>query len=509
MPAPRSAAHSAARRATVSAVLLVLIGSVGVQVSSAVALGLFDRIGVFGTSGVRLAIAAVILVIIFRPALRGRSRADWIGIVLYGVAMAAMNLLLYLAIDRVPIGVATTLDFLGPCVVALCASRRLREGGLALLALAGVGLIAGFGGPFDGLGLIFAALGGAAFGLYTLLAARVGKSVGGLSDMTLSVVVAAALLLPFSIPAVPAAEPRDWGLLVSSALLGVALAFVVDTMAGRLTSARVIGVLFAFDPVVGTIIGALWLGQSLTLTAVIGIALVVIAGAGIVWSAGQRKLADVTDSSVSGATETFEIERKYDVADAAEMPPAARFAELGYELAEPARVELEACYFDTADGELAAAKLAMRRRSGGADEGWHVKARSAAGVRELQWSLDDEMPAALILEVRRVIGRQVTAEELMPIATLRTVRRTVSVCDATQTAVIELADDAVDATNHRTAARARWREWEAELIPGADPSALEIIEPVLVAAGARPAVGTSKIQRTMSLRSEAPPATKA
>ena len=83
-------------------------------------------------------------------------------------------------------------------------------------------------------------------------------------------------------------QPAQWGILIVSALLGMALAFFVDTLAARLTSARVVGVLFAFDPVIGTLIGYFWLGQTLTPLAVCGIVLVVGAGAGIVWLAGAR-----------------------------------------------------------------------------------------------------------------------------------------------------------------------------------------------------------------------------
>lgn len=266
--------------------LLVLVGSLGMQFSAVIAVGLFPDLGVLGTSALRMVIAAVLLLIIFRPKLRGRSRREWSGIVLYGIAMAAMNAFLYLAFDRLPLGVATTIDFLGPCLVALLASRRAREGMLAVVALLGVGLIAGFGGALDPLGLIFAGIAGAAFGLYTLLAARVGQSDGGLPSVALSVTVAAILTLPLSVPVMPLVRVEHALPLLLSAVLGTALAFTVDTIAGRLTSARVLGVFFAFDPVVGTILGALFLNQILTPVALIGVLLVVAAGAGIVWLSG-------------------------------------------------------------------------------------------------------------------------------------------------------------------------------------------------------------------------------
>lgn len=274
------------RSATIRAMLLVLIGSLGMQFSAVIAVGLFPAFGVLGTSALRMLLAAVILLIIFRPRLRGRTRREWSGIVLYGVAMAAMNAFLYLAFARLPLGIATTIDFLGPCLVALAASRRAREGLLAVVALLGVALIAGFGGALDPIGLMFAGLAGAAFGLYTLLAARVGQSDGGLPSVALSVTVAAILTLPFSAPVVPLVRVEHLIPLLASALLGTALAFTVDTIAGRLTSARVLGVFFAFDPVVGTILGALFLDQILTPIALAGIILVVAAGAGIVWLSG-------------------------------------------------------------------------------------------------------------------------------------------------------------------------------------------------------------------------------
>lgn len=514
---PVSAAQLATRSATLRAVVLVLIGSLGVQVSAALAMDLFDSVGVLGTSALRLVIAAVVLLAIFRPTLRGRSRGEWAGIVLYGVAMAAMNALLYLAIDRIPLGIATTIDFLGPCLVALAASRRLREGLLALLAFAGVALIAGFGGPLDGLGLLFAALAGASFGLYTLLAAHIGKSEGGLGNMSLSVAVGAVLMLPLAVPAAPRVEPLHWGVLALSALLGMALAFAVDTMAGRLTSARVIGVLFAFDPVVGTIIGALWLGQDLTLPALGGIALVIVAGAGIVWLAGARaERADAGEASTSADVaqdrgsyagpmddahaapiETFEVERKYLVDDAVKLPGATDWSAIGLSLDAPARHLLEASYFDTPDFALAARRFAVRMRRGGKDEGWHLKEKGDDGARELLWPPADQMPGGLAAELDERLGAE-TAARIGRIARLRTERITVLVRDETGAGVVELADDRVDATNETTGRRQAWREWEAELMPGADAALLDRIEPLLVAAGAERVRGTSKIQRTMS-----------
>ncbi|MBN9611983.1 MAG: EamA family transporter, partial [Actinobacteria bacterium] len=465
---PSTPAQAAVRSATIRAVILVLVGSLGVQISSALAFGLFDTVGPIGTSSVRMIFAAIIVLVLFRPSLRGRTRQEWTGIILYGVSMAAGNLLLYLAIDRIPLGIATTLDFLGPCLVALALSRRFREVLLALLAFAGVALIAGLGGPLDTLGIVFAALAGASFALYTLLAAHIGKSDGVMQNMALSVTVAALITLPFSIPAIPRIEAVQWLPLLISAVLGTALAFTVDTLAGRLTSARVIGVLFAFDPMLGTVVGAVWLGQSLSLPALLGILLVIVAGAGIVWFAGQGKAGEAsghadradpaeapgTAASVhqngamskdpapeeNGAIESLEVERKYEIPDDAALPAAAAFAELGLILGDPDPVQLEARYFDTPDGALAAQRFAVRMRVGGEDAGWHLKEKGDEGTRELQWPPSEQMPEGLRAELERRIGAD-RAASIGAIAILRTLRTATRISDAAGVELIELADD--------------------------------------------------------------------
>ncbi|KAM9863089.1 EamA family transporter [Leucobacter sp. BZR 635] len=478
--------------------LLVLVGSIGLQAGAAISLTLFPTLGAAGTSGLRMLLAAVIMLALFRPRLRGRSRAEWLGIVLYGAAMAAMNQLLYQAIDRLPLGVATTLDFLGPCMVAFLASRRLREGLLAIAAFAGVVLMAGFGGPFDPVGIVWGLLAGASFAGYTVLAPRVGQAGGGLQSVALSLGAAAIFTLPFSVPVIALPTLPEWGLLTLSALLGTALAVSVDTIAGRLTSARILGVFFAFDPVVGTIIGALFLDQLLTPAAFAGILLVVIAGAGIVWSAGRSAAAEASAQPAAPATESLEIERKYEVAADSEIPQAEAFAAVGLSLGDPETHHMHARYYDTADGALARSAVAMRVREGGADEGWHVKAKGAGGTRELHWPLAAEMPAGLIEELRGWIGD--AAEHVQPIAELRTERRIVRLVNESGVEVVELADDRVRASDLRQGSgegrvdRA-WREWEAELMQGADEAWLDRAGEVLEGAGAYVSPSSAKIAR--------------
>lgn len=499
------------RAATVRAMLLVLTGSLGMQVGAAISLTLFVAFGPAGTSALRMLIAALVMLVVFRPKLRGRTPREWAGISLYGIAMAAMNLLIYQAIDRLPLGVATTLDFLGPCVVALLASRRLREVVFATVAFGGVVLMAGFGGPFDPIGLMWGVLAGASFAGYTLLAPRIGQLGGGTQAVALAVTVAAVITLPFSVPHLAHATVPQWGLLAISALVGTALPFIVDTIAGRITSARVLGVFFAFDPLLGTIVGALVLSQVLTPAALAGVVLVVAAGAGIVWSAGTRatvstvnttqEVDPVNDFSPIAGTESVEIERKYEVPSGAELPSVEEFAGRGLRVGATATHELHARYFDTADGALAAARLAMRVRVGGTDEGWHVKEKIDGGTRELHWPLSDEMPPGLVAELRGRIGDAV--ETVRTIAELRTERRTLRLENADGIEVVEIADDRVRAAELRGAdvngdesrVDRAWREWEAELMPGADVAWLDATGELLESVGAVPSLSIAKVAR--------------
>ena len=284
------------RGSTGTSAVLVLFGSAGVQVSSSISATLFSTYGPIPVSCLRMVLAAIVLLVAVRPRLRGRDLRQWMAIVMYGVAMAAMNITLYLALERIPLGIAVTLEFLGPCAVALAASRKLREAACALLALTGVGLISlGPGSYFDALGYLFALMDAACFGLYTIFAAKVGKTGTGLDGLALSVTVAALLTLPVSIIHAPHVSGTHWWLLALSALLGVVLPYGVDTIAGRLTSARVVGTLFAIDPAMGALIGALLLGQTITITAIAGILIVSLSGALLVWAAGHANQTTVTE----------------------------------------------------------------------------------------------------------------------------------------------------------------------------------------------------------------------
>lgn len=269
-------------------VLLVLIGSLGIQSSALISSTLFAQLGTVAVSTFRLVLASAIMLVVFRPPLRRFSRARWMNAGVYGVTLAAMNQFYFAAVDRIPLGVAVTLDFLGPACVSFFGLRHSKERHWAIVAFVGVVLIAGPSSGLDRLGILFGLLAGAFFGLYTVYAERLGKAQGGLGDLAISVSVAALVALPFTFQEVTALDLHAVAVLAIAALVGVVIPYVADTLAARYSSAAVVGTLFALDPVVGSLLGWLVAGDSLTVRMVTGIAFVTVAGAVMTWRSTPR-----------------------------------------------------------------------------------------------------------------------------------------------------------------------------------------------------------------------------
>lgn len=195
-------------------------------------------------------------------------------------------------------------------------------------------------------------------------------------------------------------------------------------------------------------------------------------------------------------TEQLEIETKYDVDEHAifpalhELPGVAR-------VAQPVELSLEAVYFDTAALDLAAAKVTLRRRTGGEDDGWHVKLPVASGERlEIQHPLGRSVQK-VPLQVVRTVRVHARDNQLVPVVTLQTRRIVHRLLDADGEVLAEVSDDHVTSTVD--GAEDSWREWEIELVNGS-LDLLEAAEPVLRAAGAKPASGPSKLARALGDR---------
>jgi inner membrane transporter RhtA len=264
--------------------VLFSIGSV--QLGAAIAKGLFDELGPTGTVLLRVGFAALALLVLWRPSVRGFARGGYLIAVLFGLALGAMNLSLYLALDRIPLGVAVTLEFVGPLGVAVAGSRRLLDLLWAMLAAAGVLLLAPLdflgGSDLDPVGVVLALLAGLFWASYILLSARTGSAFPGGTGLVIALCVATVALLPVGISGGGAAL-LDPGLLLAGfavAMLSSAIPYSFELEALRKLPARVFGVLMSLEPAVAALVGFVVLGERLGGRAIAAIVLVTAAAAG-------------------------------------------------------------------------------------------------------------------------------------------------------------------------------------------------------------------------------------
>ena len=261
----------------------MLASIVSVQVGSAVARQLFDDLGAAGVTLLRLLLSALLLLAVVRPRLRSWSTPEWRAAALLGAAMAAMNLLFYLAIRTVPLGVAVTVEFLGPLLLAVVQTRRALDLTWCALAAAGVGLLGlqGTSGvPVSGLLLAFGA--GLFWAMYILASAHVGQVVPGLGGLAVALAVAALLVLPAGAPGASAVVARPHLLLAAAAvaLLSSVLSYGLELVALRRVPVRVFGVLMSLEPAAAAVSGLVLLGQELHAREVVALLLVSAASAG-------------------------------------------------------------------------------------------------------------------------------------------------------------------------------------------------------------------------------------
>ncbi len=262
---------------------LVLGAIASVQFGSAIATSLFKTIGPGGAVLLRLVMASIVLVIIWRPSVRGRTRGEYLLAVAFGVVLAGMNLSFYTALHRIPLGIAVTFEFVGPLAVAVSGSRRAID--LLWVGLAAAGIIAlarGSTHGLDTLGVFFALLAGAFWAGYILLNARVGRAFEGGAGLALAMCVASVVALPAGIieggTQVLALHSLLVGFVVG--MLSSAIPYSFELEALRRIAAHVFGVLMSLEPAMAALAGLLVLGQGLSAREVVGIGLVVVASIG-------------------------------------------------------------------------------------------------------------------------------------------------------------------------------------------------------------------------------------
>ena len=260
-----------------------------VQFGAALAKTLFDDVGPGGTVLLRVALAAVVLVVLWRPRVRGLTRRHLLLAVAFGVSLAGMNLAFYAALDRIPQGVAVTFEMVGPLGVAVAGSRRRLDLAWAGLAAAGILLLSNFGdfGDVDATGVGLALLAGGFWAAYILLSGRAGREFPGGTGLALAMVAGSALLVPVGVAdgGGTLLRPEILGVGLAVALLSSAIPYSLELEALRTLPAGLFGVLMSLEPALAAVAGYVVGGETLVARELAAIGLVVVASAGAAGSA--------------------------------------------------------------------------------------------------------------------------------------------------------------------------------------------------------------------------------
>ncbi|HEX5441481.1 MAG TPA: EamA family transporter [Ktedonobacterales bacterium] len=270
---------------------MVVVGMITVQLGAALAIGLFNSLGPAGVVFLRVGFAALMLLALWRPwrrtgVLAGAQRADYAAVPLFGLILALMNFTFYSALARIPLGIAVTVEFIGPLSVAVVGSRRALDVLWAVLAVGGILLFAPLGVlgtvPLDPLGLLLALVAGACWAVYILLTARVGRAFPGGTGLSLAMTVGAVALLPVGIAGAGSAllDPRLLLLGAIVALLSSVVPYSLEMAALRRISPSAFGVLMSLEPAIAALVGWLVLREALELRAIIALVLVTTAAIG-------------------------------------------------------------------------------------------------------------------------------------------------------------------------------------------------------------------------------------
>ncbi|TRW80969.1 EamA family transporter [Mycolicibacterium sp. 018/SC-01/001] len=264
-------------------VALILGSCVSLQLGAVLAIPLLASLGAGLTTSARLLLAAVLLMALHRPRVRRWGRERWRHVLLFGVAMAGMNGFFYASIARIPLGIAVTIEFAGPLLLAAVLSRRPRDlacVGAAAASIAVLGLAdSGAASDLDPAGVMYALVAAAFWAFYIKAGARMSAAAPGNGSLAVGMLVSGMLVAPFGIGAIDrfTADPHTLVALVGVAVLSSVLPYSLEFAAMGRVSPHVFGVLLCLEPIVAGIAGWLLLHQTLPGSHIVAMAVVVAA----------------------------------------------------------------------------------------------------------------------------------------------------------------------------------------------------------------------------------------
>lgn len=280
--------------------LLVLGSCISLQFGAAFAILLFPLIGVGTTTLYRLFFAGLILCVLLHPKITQWSKRQWRAVVLFGLALGSMNTFFYAGIDRLPLGTAVAIEFIGPLTLAACLSRSLKDFLWVAIAVSGIAL---FGvesalgiSSLDMLGVVFVLAAGFFWALYILAAASASREVPGTDAIAMALLIGVIPTLPVGLGNVsaPLADPKLLAFAVSTAIFASLIPYTLEFLALQRVRSGTFGILMSMEPAVAAIAGFLLLGQRMGLLGILAICLVITASIGTTLSTRSKPTVTIS-----------------------------------------------------------------------------------------------------------------------------------------------------------------------------------------------------------------------
>ncbi len=262
----------------------MLLAILSVQGGAALAKGLFPALGPTGTVGLRIGISALILLAAFRPRLDHLTPPQWRAVIPFGLVLGVMNLVFYSALARIPLGLAVTVEFVGPLGVAVFGSRRLVDVAWVVLAAAGIALITPWSANsgVDPVGVAMAFAAGVCWAAYIVLGGHLSRLLSGGAAVSIGMLVGALAVVPYAAATGGFAHltAGRFAAGVGVALLSSAIPYTLEMIALKALPARTFGILMSLEPAVAALVGLVFLAEVLSPPQWLAVALVIAASAG-------------------------------------------------------------------------------------------------------------------------------------------------------------------------------------------------------------------------------------